>query len=63
LTSRTPPFSGSTNDYAIAIKISHRDREKMIPGTLQGYTDIYMNCWSSKPVKYSKLNDILSNHD
>ncbi|RIB03385.1 kinase-like domain-containing protein [Gigaspora rosea] len=63
LTSGTPPFSGLTNDYTIAIRISRGDREEMIPGTPQGYADIYKNCWSPKPEKRPKLNDILSNLD
>ncbi|KAF0486323.1 kinase-like protein [Gigaspora margarita] len=66
LTSGAPPFSDLTNDYAkyaIAIKTFNGGREEIIPGTPQGYADIYKNCWSPEPEKRPKLDDILSNLD
>ncbi|CAG8850996.1 23697_t:CDS:2, partial [Gigaspora margarita] len=51
------------NEYAIAIKTFNGGREEMIPGTPQGYADIYKNCWSPEPEKRPKLDDILSNLD
>ncbi|CAG8853996.1 34344_t:CDS:1, partial [Gigaspora margarita] len=59
----THPFSGLTNNYTIALKISCGYQEEVIPGTLQEYADIYKKCWSPEPEKHPKLTDILSKLD
>ncbi|CAG8452952.1 6896_t:CDS:2 [Dentiscutata heterogama] len=40
-------------------KIFLKEREEMIPGTPQGYANLYMKCWSSDPENRPKLDSIL----
>ncbi|KAF0552279.1 kinase-like domain-containing protein [Gigaspora margarita] len=60
LTSGIRPFSKVVNKLAISYLVAQKGkREKEVPGTPSSYVKLYKKCWSTKPKKRPKIEEIL----
>ncbi|GBB91588.1 hypothetical protein RclHR1_00190001 [Rhizophagus clarus] len=62
LSSGYPPFSREESDdnLILMLRIINGSREKIIPGTPQEYSKLYVDCWNRDPDSRPTVNDVIN---